>query len=429
MKTPSAKELNRFIEKDSRRGWMDIILKYGEAFEFQKMLITANPAQVDQLLRNRNHTKKRSRAYTGMARLFPGAKGILFQDGDIWNERIKQVMPVFTKINVHSYHQFLYEKAYQHAQDWQVNGQTEDVYLDVTNLGVDVLLKLGYGLDTENPLVQSYGKALRDYKLSTMYEIHRIDKFGINLHNIREVGSFIHGLWELRKKMGQQKKLLQQIIENNLVQEDNLNWINIFQKVKMPFSVMTGELNHIYGAFNAIDYVLTCALYALNAYPENCKLALQELKDTRLENLQNSKNFEKDFPEIIAFMRESFRFFPVAIGIMRQTGEALNAAKKNWSKGSEVMILIQAMHFNPAYWDTPNDFNPARFKVPLKEPKAYIPFLLGPRRCIGQHLAESHFLFSLLGIFHGGFPKVDPRNFEVQPYFIPRLAHKLKATF
>ena len=44
------------------------------------------------------------------------------------------------------------------------------------------------------------------------------------------------------------------------------------------------------------------------------------------------------------------------------------------------------MHRHPGFWDAPNEFLPDRFLKDYPQ-KAYMPFGLGPRICIGNHFA------------------------------------------
>lgn len=50
------------------------------------------------------------------------------------------------------------------------------------------------------------------------------------------------------------------------------------------------------------------------------------------------------------------------------------------------MILIQGVHQRQDIWPEPTSYRPERFlKIP--EPFTFLPFIDGPRNCLGQHLA------------------------------------------
>lgn len=58
--------------------------------------------------------------------------------------------------------------------------------------------------------------------------------------------------------------------------------------------------------------------------------------------------------------------------------------------GTDVLVSPYLIHRHPAFWERPDEFEPDRF---LPEPATarnrfvYLPFGLGPRACIGEHLA------------------------------------------
>ncbi len=59
--------------------------------------------------------------------------------------------------------------------------------------------------------------------------------------------------------------------------------------------------------------------------------------------------------------------------------------------GSTVLVSPWLLHRHPAFWPDPDRFDPDRFAPPGAETRprhAYLPFGLGPHRCIGLHLAR-----------------------------------------
>jgi cytochrome P450 len=53
---------------------------------------------------------------------------------------------------------------------------------------------------------------------------------------------------------------------------------------------------------------------------------------------------------------------------------------------------------NVKYFDDPKEFKPDRFNLPLQYPSAFMPFLGGPRNCIGQHMAMMEVRITLVDI-------------------------------
>jgi cytochrome P450 len=66
-----------------------------------------------------------------------------------------------------------------------------------------------------------------------------------------------------------------------------------------------------------------------------------------------------------------------------------------------IFVHIQGVHHDPKYWPEPLEYRPERFLVPDDiEPFTFIPFIDGPRNCLGQHLSllESKTVLALLAL-------------------------------
>ncbi|KAG8885166.1 hypothetical protein FRB97_001984 [Tulasnella sp. 331] len=57
-------------------------------------------------------------------------------------------------------------------------------------------------------------------------------------------------------------------------------------------------------------------------------------------------------------------------------------------KGSEVILDIAGLHYNPRYWPDPHSFKPDRFLDPNWPRDAFLTFAAGSRACVGRRFAE-----------------------------------------
>lgn len=58
-------------------------------------------------------------------------------------------------------------------------------------------------------------------------------------------------------------------------------------------------------------------------------------------------------------------------------------------KGTNVGILLSAIHRDPEVWPDPDVFNPDRFSEELTQNRdlfAFVPFSAGPRNCLGNYI-------------------------------------------
>jgi cytochrome P450 len=93
------------------------------------------------------------------------------------------------------------------------------------------------------------------------------------------------------------------------------------------------------------------------------------------------------------FINETLRLNPAVWGIPRtptKAGTTLTAAGRTIRirRGQITTIYLRGMHRDPITWDEPLRFDPTRHESGAKErQRSLLPFGLGPRGCIGQHLA------------------------------------------
>jgi cytochrome P450 len=428
-KGPKSREARQLLHSQPQTGWTDLVRKYGNTFTYQGVLVTCEPEVVNKLLMTRSQTQNRSAVYKMMSRLVPGAPGVLFMDGEQWQQHVQAVMPVFTKANIDSYTETIHDTVRESIAGWRDGQKLGDLYSTVTDIGLRVVLRVGYGLDPDNPLVQEFGRELQEYKVHTMTTDARIDDFGFSLDQVKIIPSFFKSISQLKKRVKRLNALVQQIIdERESKNDEGKDWFTLLHKAGFPLPEMTDELNHIYGAFNAIDYTLTCGLYELSKNPEWRDILRAELQSVLKGRTHPSREDFEKLPNTMNFMKEVFRHYPVAIIIMRQLAEPLQVNGGVWPAKKEVMVMLQSLHHHPDYWDDPHTFDPNRWKTPLREPRAYVPFLTGPRQCIGKHLAELHFVITLNAVLSEWNIDVYNHNAKLVPYMNPRFEGKLPAT-
>lgn len=88
--------------------------------------------------------------------------------------------------------------------------------------------------------------------------------------------------------------------------------------------------------------------------------------------------------------------------------------------GTKVFVNVKAVHNDPEVWDEPHIFRPERLAEKF-DPYAYLPFINGPRNCLGQHLAllEARIVISLLAQRFTFTPVDIQKCGEVHEYVVP----------
>jgi enediyne biosynthesis protein E7 len=100
-------------------------------------------------------------------------------------------------------------------------------------------------------------------------------------------------------------------------------------------------------------------------------------------------------------------------GILRTTNEDDEIRGYAIPAGSHVLISPYRIHRDPRFWRHPERFEPNRFLQDKINRNAYIPFSIGPRKCMGWRMAYIDGLMTLAAI-------LQRYEFEIRPGWAPK---------
>ena len=95
----------------------------------------------------------------------------------------------------------------------------------------------------------------------------------------------------------------------------------------------------------------------------------------------------------VPFLTETLRLTPAVWGIPRtptKAGLTLTAdgVTARVRRGEVATVYLRGINRDPGIWPDPSRFDPSRHdRAATERQRALLPFGLGPRGCIGQHLA------------------------------------------
>jgi cytochrome P450 len=202
------------------------------------------------------------------------------------------------------------------------------------------------------------------------------------------------------------------------------NWIDGLAAEQLPLTELTNALTHLYGAYNTVDFMIAAALYELSRHSDWRERIRSELRAVLGPRPYPTMDDIPRLPLLWGAIKETLRLYPVTMGVYRQIGGPLALDGEQIRTGTQVVILPYALHRHPDYWEQPEVFNPERWaRSPV--PFAYIPFLIGPRKCMGQPLAELELLIRVSTILRAVDVDVDVDSAQVTPFLLPRFATDL----
>ncbi len=95
-------------------------------------------------------------------------------------------------------------------------------------------------------------------------------------------------------------------------------------------------------------------------------------------------------PYMQQVISETLRLYPPVYVTLREADADDEFGEYHIAKGTHFVLNIRGLHRDPRYWDNPEQFNPDRFapeQAKNRDNFAFIPFLGGPKKCIGDSFA------------------------------------------
>ncbi|XP_072758017.1 cytochrome P450 9e2-like [Anoplolepis gracilipes] len=153
------------------------------------------------------------------------------------------------------------------------------------------------------------------------------------------------------------------------------------------------------GGFDSISQIMCFAAHEI-AINQDIQEKLQNEIDKVLEKTNGQASYEaiNSMEYLNAVIDEALRKYPIGLMADRlclkdfELPPTLPGMKPFTVKeGQTIMIPIYGLHYDPQYFEEPEKFDPERFCAERKNNslncRAYLPFGLGPRMCIGNRFA------------------------------------------
>ena len=306
---------------------------------------------------------------------------------ELWRPRKRALQPVFTKHNVRNFGGYVSGAAQSFVDRWRHGG---DVDLDVEcrrltmqSLGRSVL---GVDLNERADVIAEHmhvasaytaDRALRPVRAPRWLPTPARRRARIGVAEMRKVTNEM--LQACRADPTLDAPLVHALIQatdpetgTSLSDDDICNDLLIF--------MLAGH--------DTTATALTYALWALGHHHE-----IQDRVAAEAAAIGDRELTPDDVPRLgytVQVLREALRLQPPAAGVARLATRDMAVGGYRVEAGSLMAAGVYALHRDPALWDRPLVFDPDRFSPEAskgRERWQFIPFIAGPRSCIGEHFA------------------------------------------
>ncbi len=321
------------------------------------------------------------------ARLHLG-QGLLTSEGEFHRRQRRLMQPAFHRQRIAAYAEVMARCAEELQDCWQ-DGGTLDASVEMMRLSQRTVVRTLFDTDVEEAAGRQAGRAL-----DTL-----VQGFGLMLLPGSEVliRLPIPGMRRLRRAQGELDRLIFRWIRERTESGDRGDVLSMLLFARdeegggMSEQQVRDEAMTLFLAgHDTTGNSLTWTWHLLARNPEVEARWHRELDEVLGDRLPGAEDVE-----LLRYTRqvfqESLRLFPPVPAVGRRAAEAVEIGGSRIPRGSVIEVSPWLLHRDPRYFPEPQRFAPERWTEELERrlPKgAYFPFGLGPRFCIGMHLAS-----------------------------------------
>ncbi|XP_063676232.1 cholesterol 24-hydroxylase-like isoform X2 [Bolinopsis microptera] len=378
--------------------------------------------------------QKSSLTYFGGQR-FTGYGGLLNNvGGDVWRRKRHALDPAFHKKYLQSLIPKMNEMTRAMIEQLKQNTNAND-FIDMDwymkKSAILLIASIGYGIDLNNREDVSMEQILDS--MNDMMDGFFGEAFDpLFLHNpmnrhltrkTKEAGCLLRRLGHdaLKHRRDQIKQNLEtpvDLLAHSIRIQENSPWYS-------DEEVVDDFVTFIVAGFETTSNVMSFVLALLARNPGVSAWAAQEMTD-----LVEGKQFldEDDLSEMSyleCVIKEAMRLYPVVSLVRRSTNVDSIIDKHLIPTDTQVMFLPFLQGRLEEIWSEPLSFKPERFlKTESLKKFTYIPFLVGPRKCIGSTFAMNEIKI-VVGQILQHFELSAPSDEDIEPEFRITLGPKV----
>jgi cytochrome P450 len=375
----AAENLDITFETDALSALVRMFERHGDAFRVhspalgREIWVLSHPDQVRQVLVTDQAHFTKGIGIERVAILL--GNGLMTSEGPQWRRQRKLVQPAFHRNVIATWMPHVHAANARLAARWSAAAQSRtpvNVTQDMSDVTLDVVLRALFGADLE--LLARNGD--NPFALLT-------DETARNLafaYRFRQLGKRIMEDVERRRR---------DHVRTNAIVSMLLDARDRQSGEPMSDRELLDEiLTLIVAGHETTASSLNWFWYLLSQSPDTADRIHQEV-DARSALVPSYEDLAA-YPYTRQALDETLRLYPPGWLLTRRSTVATTIGEYAMASGTDVLISPFIVQRHPEFWEEPAKFEPDRFTADAQAKRnrfAYLPFGLGPRACIGEHLA------------------------------------------
>ena len=364
--------------RDPLHFFLDLTSRYGDIVSYrsgpERAYLINHPDYIRQVLLD-NHRNYSKATFSNQIFKRVIGEGLNTSEGDLWRRQRRMMQPSFHASRLAPMDKIVVLAAQSMLDEWQYcyeQGQDVDVSREMAALTLNITTRALFGVDLADEtreIGEIVNRAAHYFeKPSDPRLIQSVAAFGAVVDRI------IHRRRQDFKDGGD-------LLSSMLLARDDEGGAGM-SDIQLRDQVMSLMLAGYETTANALSWTW----YLLSQNRWSMDQARREAHDVLQGRLPCYADLE-NLPYIRKVFDESLRIFPPAWILGRCAIGEDEIGGYYVAPGTVIAICIYTLHRHPAFWNTPEVFDPERFSPENSAGRnkfSYIPFSAGPRQCIGN---------------------------------------------
>ena len=304
--------------------------------------------------------------------------GIFVSDGDHWRRARRMAQPGFTRRKLRGLIALIVERIAARAEAWRTlaaAGEAVDITAEMSDFALELILRAIFGRDYDERIVTDGENPFSFLAEEFSRDINLVLKF-------RALRELILDIVAQRRER---------------TDDDVLDFLSVYMaardKAGKPFTdrdLLDEVMTLIIAGFETSAGTLNWAWYLLASHPEVADRVVAEARSVDVSKVVDNPDSLNELRYLEQVINETMRLYPPGWVFSRRAVEATSIGDYDVAEGTDLYISPYILHRTAQYWPEPERFDPQRFaedRFDADAQAAFIPFSLGPRRCIGEYFA------------------------------------------
>ena len=270
------------------------------------------------------------------------------------------------------------ERVEARAADWELRaeaGQSIDITTEMSDFALELILRAIFGPDYDERIVAGGENPFAFLAEEFSRDINLVIKF-------RALRNFILEIIEERR----QREV-----------SDSFDFLSVYMsavdKAGEPFSdreLLDEVMTLIIAGFETSAGTLNWAWYLLATHPDVAARIVAEAEAVLGKGAPLTSESVSELTYLEQVINETMRLYPPGWVFSRRALKDTDIGDFDVPEGTDLYMSPYILHRTEDFWERPDEFDPERFSAKnfdAEQEAAFIPFSLGPRRCIGEYFA------------------------------------------